>query len=100
MIRFHPSLTYLLLANLKPKMNIIVTHMKNCGIQAMSILSYSWGGWLTAHLLSDRDLFDAFTCAAVAHPSIHLEDRVFGSNTSDLVSRIQKPMLFITTRVS
>ncbi len=58
------------------------------------------GGWVTAHVLADPDLADAFTCAAIAHPNITLEDRIFGGNTVDLFNRIQQPLLLIPTRVS
>jgi len=58
------------------------------------------GGWVTAHVLADPDLANNFTCAAIAHPNITLEDRIFGGNTAELFNRIQKPLLLIPTRVS
>lgn len=48
--------------------------------------------------MSDPDLANAFTCASIVHPSITLEERIFGSDTNELVKNIQKPLLLFPTR--
>jgi len=50
---------------------------------------------VTAHVLADPDLANKFCCAAIAHPSITLEDRVFGGSAAELMNAVQKPLLLI-----
>jgi dienelactone hydrolase len=85
-------------SQLKPKIHSAVHHMHSVGVDKVSILSYSWGGWVTAHVLGDPDLANYFTCAAIAHPNITLEERIFGGNTAELFTQIQRPLLLIPTR--
>eukprot|EP00981_Chlorochromonas_danica_P005734 scaffold1185_cov177-Ochromonas_danica.AAC.1 len=73
-------------ANLKPKMKSMIRHLEDCGIQRISILSFSWGGWVTAHVLADEELAPHFSCAAIAHPSLGYEDN-FGGSVVELLNR-------------
>jgi dienelactone hydrolase len=82
-------------STLKPKFESLARHLDNCGLEKNAILSFSWGGWVTAHVLSDPALANKYTCAAIAHPSITLEERIFGGNTAELMNKIQKPLLLI-----
>lgn len=71
-------------------------HLESVGAaNKISILSFSWGGWVTAHVLADPDLASKFCCASIVHPSITLEDHVFGGNTSELMNAVQKPLLLV-----
>jgi hypothetical protein len=57
------------------------------------------GGWVGAHALSS-DLADRFLSLAIPHPSISLENMVWGRSVQELVDRVQKPMLFMPAKVS
>eukprot|EP01039_Chlorochromonas_danica_P003626 gene3626-3970_t len=84
-------------SNLKPKMKSMIRHLEDCGIQRISILSFSWGGWVTAHVLADEELAPHFSCAAIAHPSLGYEDN-FGGSVVELLNRVKTPILFIPTK--
>jgi dienelactone hydrolase len=85
---------------LKPKIESLLRHLYGKGLEKIAIFAFSWGGWVTAHILADPDLANQFTCAVIVHPSITLEERVFGGNTAELMNCIQKPLLLVPCRVS
>lgn len=57
------------------------------------------GGWVVSNILAS-DLANQFVCGALPHPSINLEERVYGGNLLELMSRINRPLLLMPARVS
>lgn len=83
---------------LKPRIQSMVRYCESVGVNKLSILSYSWGSWVTARALADPELGEKFTCAAVVHPDIGVEETVFGGNAAELMSHVMKPMLIMPTK--
>jgi hypothetical protein len=48
-----------------------------------------------AQITSDPEMAPHFSCAASPHPSITLEDSVYGGNTLDLMKSIKCPTLLM-----
>lgn len=46
------------------------------------------------------DIADNFCGGVLAHPSINLEERIYGGNLVDLFSRVERPVLMMPARVS
>lgn len=57
------------------------------------------GGWVVTNLLA-TDIANDFVCAALPHPSINLEEKVFGGSLADLMSRVDRPILLMPGKVS
>jgi hypothetical protein len=57
------------------------------------------GAWVAANVLAS-DLAEEFTCAALPHPSLTLEEKMYGGSLPDLMSRINRPILLMPTIVS
>jgi hypothetical protein len=69
-------------------------------ILCKSFLIYlSRGAWVAANVLAS-DLAEEFTCAALPHPSLTLEEKMYGGNLPDLMSKIDRPILLMPTAVS
>ena len=45
------------------------------------------------------ELADDFVCAAIPHPSLDLEEKMYGGSLPDLMSRINRPVLLMPTKV-
>jgi hypothetical protein len=61
----------------------------------MACIGICWGGWAMAHLTSDPEMAIHFACAASPHPSVTLEETVYGGITSDLMKSIKCPTLLM-----
>eukprot|EP01039_Chlorochromonas_danica_P005195 gene5197-5720_t len=83
--------------NLKPKVCSLVKYMQKEGIEKIALVGFSWGGWVVTHLLAS-DIAENFVCGALPHPSINLEERVFGGSLINLMSRIERPILLMPTK--
>lgn len=46
------------------------------------------------------DLAQNFVGGVLAHPSINLEERIYGGNLVDLFSRVERPVLMLPARVN
>jgi len=83
--------------HLKPKIASVVRFMHNEGIDKIMIIGFSWGGWVALNVLAS-DLSDHFSGGVLAHPSINLEERIYGGNLVDLFSRVERPVLLMPAR--
>lgn len=83
--------------NLKPKIVSLVNFMHNEGVEKISLIGFSWGAWVAVNILAS-DLSDAFVCGALPHPSINLEERLYGGSLPELMSRINRPILLMPAR--
>ncbi len=55
---------------------------------------------MAVNVLADPELSSKFVCAALPHPSINLEERMFGGSLPNLFSRVQRPLLLLPAKVS
>lgn len=46
------------------------------------------------------DIADEFYCGALSSPSIDLEEKMYGGSLPELMSRVNRPLLLMPTRVS
>lgn len=46
------------------------------------------------------DLAHNFVGGVLAHPSINLEERMYGGNLVDLFSRVERPVLMLPAKVN
>ncbi|KAI9023465.1 Alpha/Beta hydrolase protein [Hyaloraphidium curvatum] len=79
---------------LKAKIKACLEALKAGGAEKIGMVGYCWGGWVIAHTAGDADLKPHVNAAAIFHPSIHLEDFVFGGNAAELLGKSSAPMLF------
>jgi len=84
-------------SNLKSKIQDVIDYFKSLGGVKGQILGFCWGGWLIANIFaSDQNEF--FNSGAIGHPSITVEEGIYGRNTAALVEKIQKPLLLFPTK--
>jgi hypothetical protein len=57
------------------------------------------GGWVVTNILAS-ELSNQFVCGVLPHPSINLEERVYGGNLLELMSRVNRPILLMPAKVS
>jgi hypothetical protein len=60
---------------------------------------YCRGGWVGCKVLASP-AYNDFTCLAIGHPSVHLEEYAFKKSTQELFDAVQKPLLLQPARVS
>jgi dienelactone hydrolase/ElaB/YqjD/DUF883 family membrane-anchored ribosome-binding protein len=85
-------------ANMKPKIRSLVKQMKDEGVEKIALIGFSWGGWVATNVLASNDLADQFTCGILAHPSINLEERMYGGSLAQLFSHVKRPVLVLPAR--
>ena len=56
------------------------------------------GGWVVTNILAS-DLAENFVCGALPHPSIDLEERIYGGSLIELMSRVNRPLLLLPAKV-
>lgn len=110
--------------NLKPKLVSIVNYLKHHeNVDRAIIIGFSWGGWAATNFLTSEDIdnlvkneeemvnigsssfvssksspkFDILG-GILLHPSLHLEERIYGGSLIQLFNRIKRPLLLLTTR--
>ena len=59
----------------------------------------SRGGWVGCKILADAVLASNYLSLAIPHPSVQLEQMVFGGDTQALVDQVQRPVLFMPAKV-
>lgn len=89
---------FFLAAYLKPKITSLAKHMFSEGVEKIAIIGFSWGGWVAVNVLSS-DIAENFVCGVLPHPSLNLEERMYGGNLADLFSHIERPILLLPARV-
>lgn len=60
--------------------------------------NHNRGGWVMAHALCGPSA-EHFVCGASPHPSMQLENMVFGRDTLALFSAVNKPLLLLPAKV-
>jgi len=82
---------------MKPKIVGIAKCMFDQGVEKIALVGFSWGGWVATNMLSS-ELGDCFVCGILAHPSVNLEERLYGGHLVDLFAKIQRPLLLLPAR--
>ena len=70
-------------------------HLIGSGAKSIACIGICWGGWAMAHIVSDPEMASHFVCAASPHPSIHLENIVYGGETLNLMKAVKCPTLLM-----
>jgi len=65
------------------------------GIDKIGLLGFCFGAWVNFHLCGDEKISKRFICAANIHPSINVEQSVFGNDQLELADKVQCPQLLI-----
>ncbi|KAI9023467.1 dienelactone hydrolase family-domain-containing protein [Hyaloraphidium curvatum] len=81
-------------SSLKPKVASCLKDIKAGGADKIGMIGYCWGGWVIAHTAADPAAGPLVNAAAIFHPSIHLEDGVWGGKAAELLGKSSAPMLF------
>lgn len=50
-------------------------------------------------MLASPDLAHYFVCGAFPHPSINLEERLYGGSLPELFSRVERPLFLLPAKV-
>ena len=80
----------------KPKMLVIKAHLESLGITSCSMIGFCFGGLVVCKTLADPELASPFFKAgAIAHPSMVLEEKVYGGNTAALMAKVGAPLLLM-----
>jgi hypothetical protein len=79
---------------MKPKVVSLAKYMFNEGVERIALVGFSWGGWVAANILAS-EVTDQFVCGILAHPSINLEERMYGGSLVELFSHINRPLLML-----
>lgn len=84
-------------AVLRPILVAIFADLKGQGVERIALTGFCWGSCPVAYSLSEPALMAQYglTCGVMCHPSLSIEQRVFDRNPTDLVDRIQGPVLFM-----
>ena len=69
-------------------------------VASIGLLGFCWGGCPVTHALADAELTAALPlrCGAIAHPSLSLEQRVFGRDPAALLARVRAPLLLLPAK--
>ena len=86
-----------ILGHLQPRIRSLTAYLKSVGVEKITLLGFCWGGWVGTHLLANEEDAKNYTCLAIGHPSVHLEEYAFGKSIQDLFDRAQKPILMLPT---
>mmetsp|Transcript_12751 Transcript_12751/g.12408 ORF Transcript_12751/g.12408 Transcript_12751/m.12408 type:complete len:265 (+) Transcript_12751:63-857(+) len=78
----------------RPKIQLVIDHLKAADIKKAACIGFCWGGWMAAHTLIESD-WDIVLCGASPHPSMSVEAWLFNTPNGDLPSRITKPFLLL-----
>lgn len=86
----------------KPKMAAVKAHLESKGVSSGSLLGFCFGGWVVCRTLTDPELGGGsfWKAGAIAHPSIQLEEYVYGGKTAELMAQVpaQTPLLLLPAK--
>lgn len=82
---------------MKPRMAAALQHLQGTlGATNIGLIGFCWGGWVLSHVASDADTFSpVIKCGVVPHPSIGLENMIFGGDVAALVQKVKVPCLWL-----
>jgi len=83
---------------LKPRLLSATAHINLLGIDCIHLTGFCWGGWIGFLALADPDFHNKYLSIAIAHPSVSLEQMIFGRPVADLVDKVTKPVLFMPAK--
>lgn len=71
---------------LQPKIDAILGHFKDIGIEAVGSVGFCFGGWVQAHMSADHDI----KCMVTPHPSIHSICGLLNENQTELLANVRR----------
>lgn len=67
--------------------------LMNGGCSCVGVIGFCWGGWLLCHLFGDSNVSSQVLAGVICpHPTITLEEGVYGGSNVTLCSKIQRPI--------
>ena len=78
---------------MKPRISAILDYLANNGINKVAMSGYCFGGWVCVK--THVDFGDKVAAITIPHPSITLEDRVYGGSSLELCSKVKCPILLL-----
>jgi dienelactone hydrolase len=78
---------------LKPKIDGLINHLRSNGVSKIGLMGFCFGGWVICNIV--RDHGDVISCAVIPHPSIGLEEKIYGGDCVALVDNVKCPVLLM-----
>ena len=82
---------------ISPSLFIAVKTMESDGVTSIGVIGACWGAWVLARFLADSNLPASVKAGVSWHPSIQLEEPVFGGDPVSLLKKAQRPMKLLPT---
>ncbi len=79
--------------SLKPRIESILTHIKSLGDKSIVMTGCCWGGLVLAWAAGEFQ--DTIKAGVIFHPSLSLEERIFGRNPAKVAEKIKCPILLM-----
>lgn len=106
---FRPYMATFTFEHFFPRMAATKAYLEGLGFESASFAGFCFGGWLVCRTLCDPELGGGtvrggqlggpfWKSGAIAHPSIHLEEFVFGGKTAELMARVPVPLLLLPAK--
>jgi dienelactone hydrolase len=80
-------------SHMKPRISAILDHLASNGINKVAMSGYCFGGYVCAK--ANVDFPDKVAIITIPHPSITLEDRVYGGSSLELCKKVTCPVLLL-----
>ena len=80
---------------INPNFSAVVKKMQDDGVSSVGVIGACWGGWVVNQILADDSLPELVKSATIWHPSVHVEELVFGRDTEALIKKAQRPILLM-----
>eukprot|EP00047_Mylnosiga_fluctuans_P004838 m.236847 g.236847 ORF g.236847 m.236847 type:complete len:310 (+) comp13044_c0_seq1:69-998(+) len=90
---FGPYIKQITWAALKPKIGSLLQHLESVHTPSTGLFGFCWGGWALFHACADFP--GKFAAGVIFHPSVHLEDFVYGGSSKALAERVHTPVLLM-----
>ena len=69
---------------IQPKISAAIEYLKSKGATKIGMVGFCWGGWVVAQASA---MTADITVGVIPHPSITVEDKLFGKSSAELVSQ-------------
>jgi dienelactone hydrolase len=79
--------------SLKPRIASILDHIQSLGDKSIVMTGCCWGGLVLAWAAGDYQ--DIIKAGVIFHPSLSLEERIFGGNSAKVAEKIKCPILLM-----
>jgi len=80
-------------SSFKPRFVSLFAKLESIGIQKIGMIGFCWGGWVLCQVAADFP--EKINAGVIAHPSITLEENIYGGSPVSLVSRVFCPVFLM-----